>query len=129
MRQNKLGPPRRKDTGQATIMVSIGMVFLMAILGLVVDVGYGYFIKQCAQTAADSAAVAAALAAQSSGGVCSTTVLCPMQETKRRPSRGARTEPHQRVRRVERRAQASQGNCASSRKLAWWAVSEGGAGS
>lgn len=66
----------RKEMGQAVIMVSLGMVFLMGLLGLVVDVGYGYYSKQVAQAAADSAAIAAAVAAQSAGASCSDTVLC-----------------------------------------------------
>ena len=40
-------------------MVSVGIIFLMGILGLVMDVGWGYYRKQVAQAAADSAATAA----------------------------------------------------------------------
>jgi Flp pilus assembly protein TadG len=68
---------RRTNQGQALLMVTIGMTFLMAILGVTVDVGYGYYLKQVAQAAADSAALAAAEAANAAGGVCNgVTVLC-----------------------------------------------------
>ena len=58
-------------------MISVGIVFLMSILGLVVDTGYGYYLKQVAQAAADSAVTAAAEAANAGGGVCNgVTVVC-----------------------------------------------------
>lgn len=52
-------------------MVTLGIVFLFSVIGLVVDVGYGYFVKQVAQAAADSAAMAGALYAKDQGGTCS----------------------------------------------------------
>lgn len=64
------------ETGQATVMVTAGLVFLFGILGLVVDVGYSYFLKQQTQAVADSAALAGAIMAKSSIGTCNTTVLC-----------------------------------------------------
>jgi Flp pilus assembly protein TadG len=68
---------RRSNRGQAAIMVTLGTMMLFGLLGLTVDVGYGYYLKQVAQAAADSAAVAAAVAANSAGGVCNgTTVVC-----------------------------------------------------
>jgi Flp pilus assembly protein TadG len=57
-------------------MFSIGLVFLFGVLGLVVDVGYGYYLKQVAQAAADSAATAAAVSAAASGGTCGSDVKC-----------------------------------------------------
>lgn len=62
-------------------MVTMGLVFLMGMMGLVVDIGYGYYVKQVEQAAADSAALAAATAAQSSEGACSDTVLCQSNYT------------------------------------------------
>jgi hypothetical protein len=65
------------ERGQALVLITLGVVFLTAILGLVVDIGYGYFVKQVAQAAADSAASAAAEAARAGGGVCNgITVIC-----------------------------------------------------
>jgi hypothetical protein len=57
-------------------MVTMGISFLLGVLGLVVDVGYGYYVKQVAQAAADSAAMAAAVAASSTAGACSASILC-----------------------------------------------------
>ena len=69
-------PVIRSESGQAVIMVSMGVVFLFGLLGMVVDVGYSYYIKQVAQAAADSAAIAATVMANASGGTCGTAVLC-----------------------------------------------------
>jgi len=43
-------------------MVTVGIIFLMGIMGMVVDVGWGYYRRQVAQAAADSAAMAAVVA-------------------------------------------------------------------
>jgi hypothetical protein len=71
--------------GQAAIMVTVGTVFLMGVLGLVVDVGWSYYRKQVLQAAVDSAAIAAATAANSAGAitcnsggiVCQAATTCP----------------------------------------------------
>src|SRR5947208_16780411 len=71
-------PCASSRAGQATIMVSVGLVFIMGILGLVMDVGWGYYRKQVAQAAADSAVLAAVTAAGTGTITCgSGTVLCP----------------------------------------------------
>jgi hypothetical protein len=64
-------------------MVTLGITFLMGILGLVVDVGWGYYRKQVAQAAADSAVTAAVVAAGtgtitcgSGGVVCQSASSC-----------------------------------------------------
>ena len=57
-------------------MMTFGVTLLLGVLGLVVDVGYGYYVKQQAQAAADSAALAAAVDAQSNGFTCGDVVLC-----------------------------------------------------
>ncbi|HEY3839876.1 MAG TPA: TadE/TadG family type IV pilus assembly protein, partial [Bryobacteraceae bacterium] len=67
---------KRNQAGQAALMVTLATPFLFAIMGLVIDVGYGYYIKQLAQAAVDSASTAAVLSAQASGGACGSTVLC-----------------------------------------------------
>jgi hypothetical protein len=59
---------RERETGQALVMTLVGFVFVMGILGLVVDVGWGYFRREVAQAAADSAALAAVGRASDAGG-------------------------------------------------------------
>jgi Flp pilus assembly protein TadG len=63
-------------SGQAALMIILTSTVLFGLVGLVVDVGYGYFVKQVAQAAADSAAMAGAVMAQTSGGVCGDSVMC-----------------------------------------------------
>src|SRR5690242_5368213 len=61
------------ERGQALIMVTVGTVFIMGILGLVMDVGWGYYRKQVAQAAVDSAVLAAVTEASTG---TSTTFTC-----------------------------------------------------
>src|SRR3954452_24866769 len=77
---------RSTRSGQTTIMLSLAAVPLFGILGLAVDVGWAYFRHQAAQAAADSAAVAAAMAAYTnvSGGslTCGAShIACYSSET------------------------------------------------
>jgi Flp pilus assembly protein TadG len=68
---------RAAEAGQALIMVTLGIVFLFGVLGLVVDLGYAYYLKQVAQAAADSAVLAGTTAANGYGSSrCGITVLC-----------------------------------------------------
>ena len=74
--------------GQALIMITVGIAFLLGILGLVVDVGWGYYRKQVAQTAADAAVTAAVIAAGtgtitcgSGGVVCQASTSCSSAAT------------------------------------------------
>jgi hypothetical protein len=53
-------------------MVTMGIAFLLGVLGLVVDVGWGYYRKQVAQAGADSAALASVVAAGTSTITCNT---------------------------------------------------------
>lgn len=53
--------------GQATIMITLAILVLMGMLGLVVDLGWANYTLQVAQGAADSGAIAAALAAKAVG--------------------------------------------------------------
>ena len=66
--------------GQTAILFTLAAVPLFGIVGMVVDVGWMYFRKQAAQTAADAAAAAAAAAAYSSSGggptCASTGIAC-----------------------------------------------------
>src|SRR2546427_402181 len=71
---------RRKTRGQAAIFATLSLLVSLGTVGLVVDVGWGYFRKQAAKTAADSAATAAVMAAvaatTSVGYTCGLTVSC-----------------------------------------------------
>lgn len=58
-----------KRSGQTAVLFTLAIFPILGMLGLVVDAGWAYYRKECAQTAADAAAGAAALAAfQSAGG-------------------------------------------------------------
>lgn len=56
----------RRERGQTVVIFTIAIVPMLALVGLVVDIGWAYFRRQAAQAAADSAAMAAVLAAQAS---------------------------------------------------------------
>jgi Flp pilus assembly protein TadG len=68
-------------------MFTLALPMMMGALGLVVDLGWGYFTQQEARAAAESAALAAAFAANSSSGgaftcgsqgvVCQAATQCP----------------------------------------------------
>lgn len=51
---------RRGRGGQAIILVTLSLFAMCGLLGLAIDLGYSYWVKKAAQTAADSAALAAA---------------------------------------------------------------------
>jgi hypothetical protein len=80
-------PARRNaEIGQALILVTLGLTFLFGLLGLVVDVGYGYYLRQVAQAAADAAAMAGATNAKTTGSYCGhdgcqTGYSCPSDPT------------------------------------------------
>ncbi len=70
---------RRRDdkrSGQMIIFMTLSLFALFSMLGLSVDLGYSYFVKVFAQTAADSAAAAAAIYANTNGYVCGSSVTC-----------------------------------------------------
>ncbi|MCD6032797.1 MAG: hypothetical protein K0S78_4979 [Thermomicrobiales bacterium] len=54
--------------GQTAVLFTLAIIPLLGVVGLVVDVGWMYFRRQAAQTAADAAAAAAAAAAFASAG-------------------------------------------------------------
>ena len=58
----------REDGGQAAILAAVGMIAILAFLGLAIDVGHLRYVKRQLQIAADAAAVAGALEIQSCGG-------------------------------------------------------------
>src|SRR5215469_9855200 len=49
----------RNKRGQALILITTSLIALCGIMGLAVDLGWGYFVKKQAQLAADAAALAA----------------------------------------------------------------------
>jgi len=69
------------ESGQAGLLVTLGTVMLFGILGLVVDVGYAYYLRQVAQAAVDSAVTAGTVMANDYGGSCNTQVLCQSATT------------------------------------------------
>jgi len=69
----KRGEPR---SGQMLILLTLSLFFLFSLMGLSVDLGYSYFVKVYAQSAADSAATAAAIFANNNGYVCGTGIVC-----------------------------------------------------
>ena len=79
-------------SGQTAVLFTLAIVPLLGMVGLVVDIGWMYFRKQAAQTAADAAAAAAAAAAYATAGggptcgstgiAChSTEYVCPASPT------------------------------------------------
>jgi Flp pilus assembly protein TadG len=63
--------------GQAGITMVVGLFVMFSVLGFSVDLGWAYYRKQAAQTAADASAMAAAAWANSNGAACGTNnVLC-----------------------------------------------------
>ena len=51
---------RNDERGQVFVFVALGMVVLIAFLGLVIDVGYAYYTSRALQASADAAALAGA---------------------------------------------------------------------
>src|SRR5215831_302389 len=50
---------RGRQRGQAILMLTFSMILLFGMLGLVLDLGWGFFVKRSAQSSADAAALAA----------------------------------------------------------------------
>jgi hypothetical protein len=61
--------PVRGTRGQALLFITMSLTAMLGLMGMVFDVGWGYWRKEAAQTAAASAA-SAAIAAASSGTAC-----------------------------------------------------------
>jgi Flp pilus assembly protein TadG len=77
--KDTLHATKTSTRGSVTIMVTLALFTMFGLMGLVFDVGYGYYIKQTAQAAADAAALAAVIAAEPRGTgliACGTSVLC-----------------------------------------------------
>lgn len=72
---------RHANQGQALVMITTSLIALCGIMGLAVDLGWGYFVKKAAQRAADAAAMATVEQALSQVGqvstfVCGTNLTC-----------------------------------------------------
>jgi hypothetical protein len=52
---------REYSRGQALIMVTFALIAMMGLLGLAVDLGWSFFVRKSARSAADSAALAAVI--------------------------------------------------------------------
>jgi hypothetical protein len=71
---------RNKTRGQAAVFATMSLVVTFGLIGMVVDIGWAYWRKIALRTAAESAAVASAMAASSQTGfTCGLTVPCPAQ--------------------------------------------------
>jgi uncharacterized membrane protein len=51
---------RSAQRGQALLLVTFALIAMCGLLGLAVDLGWGYFVKKSAQASADAAALASA---------------------------------------------------------------------
>ena len=51
--------PTKREKGQALPMVTLSLIAMCGMMGLAVDLGWSYFVKRSAQSAADAAAQAA----------------------------------------------------------------------
>ena len=65
----------RSQRGQAAIFATLSLSLVFGSMGLAVDLGWGYFLKQRVQTAADAAATAGAVYALTHNDTCA-TVSC-----------------------------------------------------
>lgn len=82
MKMSMTGKHYGNERGQAILMVTLGIVFLMGVLGLVVDLGWSYYQKQIAQGAADALVLAAVTDAGTGTITCgSGNVLCESSAT------------------------------------------------
>ncbi len=61
---------KSSQSEQALVLTSFSLLFLFATIGLAVDLGWAYYLKLRVQTAADAAATAAAVYANTNGDVC-----------------------------------------------------------
>ena len=65
------------EHGSILVTTSLCMVFFVAILGLAIDFGHFLFVKRNLQSAADAAALAAALEARA----CDGTMVCSAMQS------------------------------------------------
>lgn len=83
--KNIIANIRDSRAGQILVLSAMSIFLLFGVMGLAVDLGYAFYVKQTAQSAADAAAVAAVNYAYKSGHytcgsngvVCGTALSCP----------------------------------------------------
>lgn len=63
---------RKARRGQALVMITTSLIMMCGMMGLAVDLGWGYFVKKQAQRAADAAAMATVEQGLAKVGVAST---------------------------------------------------------
>jgi hypothetical protein len=76
MRRNSI-PGRDRRAGQILVFTTLNLFLLFSLVGLALDLGWSYFKKEQAQSAADGAALSAAVDALYRGFTCGTNgVVC-----------------------------------------------------
>src|SRR5690242_21825044 len=89
--------PSKREKGQALPLVTLGLIAMCGMMGLAVDLGWSFFVKRSAQTAADAAAQAAVQqvldnVGQSGTILCSNTqIACQARSEERRVGKECRT--------------------------------------
>lgn len=79
---------RKTSGGQAIVMVTVALIAMCGMIGLAVDLGWSFFVKKQAQTAADSAALGAVQEAYrrlTSSGAIISAFTCPGSPTANTP--------------------------------------------
>jgi Flp pilus assembly protein TadG len=72
----------KRHRGFAAVMMAASITVLFGVLGFVTDIGYAYFRKQAAQTAAEAAILAGTSYAAANGAVCGISgVVCQSTAT------------------------------------------------
>jgi hypothetical protein len=67
---------KNRERGQALIMVTFSIAFLLGMIGLAVDLGWSYYRIQAAQAAAESAALAASVAVLQNATITCGNSIC-----------------------------------------------------
>src|SRR5215469_8933573 len=68
---------RNRCRGQAALLITMSMPVLFGILGMVVDIGWAYWRKEAARTAAQAAAMAVIAAAGNNTPTTQASTNCP----------------------------------------------------
>jgi hypothetical protein len=72
----RLQPRLHGRSGQILVLSTLSLVFLFGVIGMAVDIGFAFMTKRRAQTAADAAAIGAAVYAKVNGDSCGVNVTC-----------------------------------------------------
>src|SRR5437899_3348425 len=79
----------RRKRGQAVLLVTVALAPMVALVGLVVDLGYMYYLKNAAQAAADSAVLAAVYSFNTSSTISAVTCGSPAWTCNKTPTQCA----------------------------------------